>query len=169
METPRQQEARARQRISLRGILAAAATAGAWTFIFSGGAPWSSAGTMNAIMGRDMPLPFLTLLLGHFAVALLYAAILGVAVYRFRLLPALLAGLACGAVLYGANLLIFRILGGQMQTAEPRAFLTHLVFCLFATLVYKAAGVPRPLPTHPGENVEPSAPSGPRPADPTRP
>lgn len=168
METPRQQEARGRHRISWRGIFAAAATAGAWTFIFSGGSPWSSAGTMNAVMGRDVPVDharFFVLLVEHFAVALLYAAVLGAVVYRFRVIAALGAGLAVGAALYLGNLMVFRAIGGVMQTGEGRAIVTHAVFAVFATLVYKAAGVPRPRATRPGEDVTPSAPDGPRTID----
>lgn len=168
METPKQQEARGRHRISWRGILAAAAVAGTWTFIFSGGSPWSSAGTMNAIMGRDVPADharFFMLLIGHFAVALLYAILLGSVVYRFRLVAALGAGIGVGAVLYACNYLVFHAIGGTMQSGEGRAILTHAVFAIFATLIYKGAGVPRPRATHPGEDVTPSAPDGPRTID----
>jgi len=168
METPKQQETRGRHRISWRGIFAAAATAGAWTFIFSGGSPWSSAGTMNAIMGRDIPADharFFFILAGHFAVALLYAALIGSVVYRFRVIAALGVGLAVGAVLYVCNYLVFHAIGGTMQSAEGRAIITHVVYAVFATLVYKAAGVPRPRATEPGEDVTPSAPNGPRTID----
>jgi len=120
---------------------------------------------MNAIMGRDIQTSFAALLLGHFAVALLYAVLLGTVVYRFRLLPALGIGLAVGAVLYFCNFAIFNALGGVMQTGEARAVTTHAVFMLFATLVYKAAGVPRPRATKLGEDVAPSAPADPQPLD----
>lgn len=123
---------------------------------------------MNAIMGRDIPADharFFMLLIGHFAVALLYAALIGSVVYRFRVAAALGAGIVVGAVLYVGNYLVFHAIGGTMQSAEGRTIITHAVFAIFATLVYKAAGVPRPRATRPGEDVTPSAPDGPRTID----
>ncbi|MDQ3624092.1 MAG: hypothetical protein M3463_16670 [Verrucomicrobiota bacterium] len=144
MESRKLQEQRSRQRVSPRGILAAGLTAGALNFIMSGGGPWSTAGTMNAIMGRDVSMNLFALAAVHFAVAFVYATLIGFAIYRFRLVPALLIGVAVGIVLYGVNFVVFRGLSGQMHSPESRAFLTHIVFSLLAAGVYKGASVPRP-------------------------
>lgn len=69
-QTARNQEARSRRRFKLKPTLTSGLFAGAIMFIMSGGGPWSTAGTMNAIMGRDVKTSFIVLLLGHFALAM---------------------------------------------------------------------------------------------------
>lgn len=144
METPEHQELRSRQRVSGRAIVWAALTAGAITFIFSGGTPWSSTGTMNAAMGRAFPINFVLLGILHFALALIYAAALARACYRFTLVPAIFIGLLTGAVLYGVNFVAFQAGGVEGKVPEIRVLITHLTFALFATVVYKGASVPKP-------------------------
>lgn len=145
MESRKHQESRSRQAVSLRGILAAGFTAGALNFIMSGGGPWSTAGTMNAIMGRDVSMNIFALAAAHFAVALAYATVIAFAIYRFRVVPALLIAVGVGLLLYGVNFVVFRGLGGQMHSPESRALLTHIIFSLFAAGVYKGASIPKPL------------------------
>ena len=75
METAEHQEWRARQAFSPGAAFKAAFGAGLIFYYMSGGSPWSTAGTMNMIMGRDIPVPggpytsFFTILIAHFAVA----------------------------------------------------------------------------------------------------
>ena len=87
METPEHQEWRARQRVRLGAVFKAAMLAGLVLFLMSGGGPWSTAGTMNAIMGRDIPANYLLLALGHFTISLVYVFIIAQVIYRFRTLP----------------------------------------------------------------------------------
>ena len=113
----------------------------------SGGGPWSTAGTMNAIMGRDIPLNYLLLALGHFAVSLAYVFVLALVIYRFRLLPAIAVGVVVTLGLYGVNFAIFRGLGVMQHSPESKTFFVHLVFGAIASALYKAFSVPRPIKT----------------------
>jgi hypothetical protein len=110
----------------------------------SGGSPWSTAGTMNAAMGRDLPLGFFTLLTLHFIISYIYTVAVAHVVYRLGILSGLLGGLATGAVLYGFNYAVFHGLATQMQSPEMRVILVHFTFSLFAAAIYKGASVPRP-------------------------
>lgn len=145
METPEHQEWRSRQKVSWRAIWQIALSAGAIVFIMSGGSPWSTAGTMNAVMGRDLPWGFFTLLGLHFLVAYVYVAVIAHVIYRLRLVAALLAGLATGLALYTVNYAFFHGLPVQMQSPEFRAIFVHVTFSLLAAAGYKAASVPRPI------------------------
>jgi hypothetical protein len=145
METPEHQEARGRQRVSLRGIAAAAFTAGLFTFFLSGGSPWSTAGTMNAIMGRDVRLGIFTIALSHFAVAFVYATVIAAVIYRLRVLSGIAVGVAVSLGLYLINYALFRGVNSNMQSPEFRALLVHVVFGLIASGVYKGASVPKPI------------------------
>jgi hypothetical protein len=144
METPQHQEWRSRQQVSARAVAQAAFCAGGILFIMSGGTPWSTAGTMNIVMGRDLPLGFFTLLLLHMALAYAYAWVIAFATYRLRIITAILAGVGAGMGLYVLNYAFFHGLSVQMQSPEFRAFLVHFSFSLFATVIYKGASVPRP-------------------------
>ncbi|HEX8313202.1 MAG TPA: hypothetical protein VF614_17890, partial [Chthoniobacteraceae bacterium] len=108
METPEHQEYRARQRVSWSAIIKTTGVVGLVLFIMSGGGPWSTAGTMNVIMGRDVSLPWLVLALGHFAVALLYVFIIANVIYRFRVIMGIVVGLGVTLALYAVNYAIFR-------------------------------------------------------------
>jgi hypothetical protein len=146
METSKHQEWRARQHISIPAILKAGLGTGLLFFIVSGGSPWSTAGTMNVIMGRDLPLNMAMLALGHFSLALVYMVVIAGAIYRLKTPVAVPIGILVTMVLYGLNFGIFHALGGTMQSPEFRAFLVHFMFGLFASLLYKAMSVPKPLP-----------------------
>ena len=146
METTQHQEWRARQRISVPAILKAAFATGLLFFIMSGGSPWSTAGTMNAIMGRDIAMSWPLLIIAHFGLATLYTAVIAAGIYRFRTPVAVPLGIGITLALYGINFVLFRGMGGTMQSPEFRAFFVHLVFGLFASLLYKAMSVPKPLP-----------------------
>lgn len=88
-------------------------------------------------MGRDLPVGFFTLLIAHFALSFLYAAVIGTAIYRLRLVPALVAGSAVAMLLYGLNYAIFHGLAIQMQSPETRTILVHAAFGLLASATYK--------------------------------
>ena len=147
METTQHQEWRSRQHINVPAVLKAAFATGLLFFIVSGGSPWSTAGTMNAIMGRDVPLSFPLLALGHFGLSLLYMFIIAAVIYRFKTVLAVPIGVGLALALYGANYLLFSAFGAVMQSPEFRAFLVHFMFGLFGSLLYKAMSVPKPLPT----------------------
>ncbi|HEX8297378.1 MAG TPA: hypothetical protein VF593_13825 [Chthoniobacteraceae bacterium] len=159
METPDHQEWRARQRVSPHAILVAAAVVGTITFVFAGGSPWTTAGTMNSVMGRVVKTNFAALIIFHFLSAFAYATALAFTTYRFRLAPAILIGVATGAALYGISFAIFFSLGIRAESPESRALLSHIVFALFATVVYKATSVPKPI-REPGEKIPAPSPPG---------
>jgi hypothetical protein len=144
METPYHQEWRSRQQMSWSAVTKAALVAGAAVFILSGGSPWSTAGTMNAIMGRDLPIGMVPLFVLHFVFAFVYAAVIASVIYRMRLILGLLAGVATGLALYVVNFAAFHFLSTQMQSPEVRAFYVHLSFSLICSAAYKALSVPRP-------------------------
>jgi hypothetical protein len=151
METTEHQEWRSRQQLSIPAAIKAGLFCGVLFFIMSGGSPWSTAGTMNMIMGRDIPIAseasrFWSLAFWHHALSLLYSFAIGFVVYRFRTPAAIPLGLLTGMALYGLNVFLFRALGLTMQSPEFVTWFVHLNFSLFATLIYKAMSVPKPLP-----------------------
>lgn len=147
METRQHQEWRSRQHIDPVAVLKAGLTAGLVFFILSGGAPWSTAGTMNAIMGRDVSLGIVPLLALHLILSIFYTFIIASVIYRFRTPVATGLGVGVGMALYGINFLVFQALGVAMKSPEFRAFLVHFLFALVASLSYKALSVPKPLKT----------------------
>lgn len=152
METAEHQEWRARQAFSPGAAFKAAFGAGLIFYYMSGGSPWSTAGTMNMIMGRDIPVPggpytsFFTILIAHFAVAYIYTYIIGYAIYRLHTAFAVPAGILIGVGLFCANELIYRSAGLTQHSPEYVTFFVHSMFSLFVSLMYKALSVPPPLP-----------------------
>jgi hypothetical protein len=144
METPQHQEWRARQKVNWRAIWQTTLSAGGVLFLMSGGTPWSTAGTMNAAMGRDLPLGFFTLLGLHLLISYVYVVVIAHVIYRLGLVAGLITGVATGMGLYALNYAFFHGLATQMQSPETRAFLVHLSFSLLASAIYKGASVPRP-------------------------
>jgi H+/Cl- antiporter ClcA len=145
METPEHQEYRARQRVSIPAVAKTAAGLGLLFFVMSGGGPWSTAGSMNVIMGRDIPLSLPALIVGHFAVAFIYTFVIASVIFRFKTIWASLpVGVITGLVLYAVNALIFRGLNLVQQSSEGRTIFVHLSFGLFAAAVYRALAVPKP-------------------------
>lgn len=145
MESPEHQEQRSRERVRPKAVVKAALLTGFVLFVMSGGGPWTTAGTMNAIMGRRVDTNILILALGHFAVAFIYMWVVAQAVYRWKLWTALGVGVAVGVALYLPNVLIFRGLGVPENTYEGRVVFVHLVYGLFGSALYKAFSVPRPM------------------------
>lgn len=145
METTQHQEWRSRQRIDVGAVLKAALAAGVIFFLLSGGSPWSTAGTMNAVMGRDLPFGMFTLVALHFLLAVVYTFIIAVAIYRFRTPMAVPLGILVGMALYGVNFVVYSASGILQKSPEFRPIMVHLMFALFASLIYKAMSVPKPL------------------------
>lgn len=145
METSPHPEWGARQRVSRTAVFFAGLVAGAITFVFSGGTPWTMAGTMNAIMGRVIRADMAILLVAHMVLAWLYAAVIAFATYRYRWAPALFAGLIAGFVCFLANSAFFNGLNLAQESPESRVLVTHMIFSLCAAAAYQAFSVPRPL------------------------
>jgi hypothetical protein len=144
MESIEHQEWRARQEVSVAAIFKAGTAVGAALFIFSGGTPWSTAGTANAVMGRMLGLPYVWMLVVHMALAWIYMGILAMAIYRLHVLPAIAAGVGVSLGLYIANWLLVSpfVPGGSVE--EMRVLLVHVVFGIFGSVTYKALAVPKP-------------------------
>jgi hypothetical protein len=144
MDSFEQQELRARQALDLTAVFKTAFAVGAIFFVMSGGSPWTTAGTMNMIMGRDFKVGFTGLLIGHFAVAFLYTWIIASIIYRLKTPAAVAIGVLIGLGLYVANYVAFFALQGQMQTkSEFVTIFVHITFSLFASLLYKAFSIPK--------------------------
>ena len=144
MDSFEQQELRARQALDITAVFKVALAVGTIFFFMSGGSPWTTAGTMNMIMGRDFKVGFGALLLGHFAVAFLYTWIIASVIYRLKTPAAVAVGVLIGLGLYFANSVAFFALQGQMQTqGEFVTIFVHLTFSLFASLMYKAFSIPK--------------------------
>jgi hypothetical protein len=143
MDSFEQQELRARQALSVGAVMKTGFTVGAIFFVMSGGSPWTTAGTMNMIMGRDFDLGFWSLLIGHFAVAFLYTWIIGSIIYRLKTPSAVAVAVLLGVALYGANALAYFALQGKSHSlGEFVPCFVHITFSLFAGLLYKAFSVP---------------------------
>lgn len=143
METIEQQEWRSRQHLDFGAVLKSTLACGMIFFVMSGGSPWSTSGTMNMIMGRELQIPFWGLLFGHFAMSLLYTFIIAVCIYRFKSGVAVPLGVVIGFGLYLVNTLIFQTIGIEMPNKEFVTFFVHLVYALFAGLLYKAFAFPK--------------------------
>jgi len=100
---------------------------------------------MNMIMGRDIKASFLVLALGHAAVSLLYTLVIATVIYRLKTPLAVPMGILVGMGLYALNVLVFRSAGLTMLSPEFVTWFVHLVFSLFASLLYKAFSIPKPL------------------------
>ena len=143
MDSFEQQELRARQALSPSAVFKTGFTVGAIFFVMSGGSPWTTAGTMNMIMGRDFDLGHFTLGVGHFALSFLYSWIIGSIIYRLKTPSAVAVAILIGLGLYGANAIAFYALQGKMHTpGEFVPVFVHITFALFAGLLYKAFSVP---------------------------
>lgn len=115
-------------------------------FIFSGGTPWTSGGTMNAVLGRPMPWPWFAVAAAHFVLCIAYMIVIANVVYRFKLIAAIGAGILTALGLFAVNWAVFAMtLGFGSDIANGRALVAHVIFGLFGTVIYKAIAVPRPL------------------------
>jgi hypothetical protein len=151
MESPAHQEWRATQQVNWRAVCSTTLFVGSICFIMSGGSPWSTAGTMNAVMGRDVPWNFFALLVGHFIASFVYATAIAYAVYRVHWVLGIIIGAIVGVGLNLVSHEVFTALGWVMQSPELRAVFTSITFGLFGAAVYKGASVPPPLEDLDGE------------------
>ncbi len=110
------------------------------------GIPWAilSLGTLP-VMGRPMPelgLPIVILI--HFGLALLYAAILSPIARLGRAWRGLFIGAGVGIVLYVLNRIVVALIAPQLLGAEVRAFVAHCLYGLFTAAIYKGLTRQRP-------------------------
>lgn len=145
METPEHQEWRSRQALSIPAVIKAGLGTGLIFFMMSGGTPWSTAGTANAAMGRDFAWNIFAVGALHFGLALGYMLAIAAVIYRMGTGAGIATGVALSIALYVVNLLVFQASGLMQQSPEFRPFFVHLMFGIFASLLYKAVSVPRPL------------------------
>ena len=142
MDSFEQQELRARQALDMGAVFKTAFAVGIILFIMSGGSPWTTAGTMDMIMGRFFKLGFFSLLVGHLAVAFLYTWVIASVIYRLKTPAAVPIGVLIGLGLYVANSVVYYALGGP-DKGEFVTIFVHVVFSLFASLMYKAFSIPK--------------------------
>jgi hypothetical protein len=146
MESIEHQEWRARRAVNLSAALKVGAGLAVLLFVFAGGTPWTSGGTMNAVLGRPMPWPWLAVAATHFVLCVAYMFVIANVVYRFKLIAAIGAGLLTALALFAVNWGVFgMMMGFNSDIANGRALVAHLIFGLFGTVIYKAVAVPRPL------------------------
>ena len=80
---------------------------GLYLFVFSGGAPWLGAGVASGILGRAYAWPWLLVAVTHFALCLLYVAIIAMAIYRLSIWFAAVAGTLIAGGIYLITFPIF--------------------------------------------------------------
>jgi hypothetical protein len=141
MESIEHQEWRARHHLSWSAILKIGLGLGLYLFIFPGGTPWTGGGVANGVLGRSLTWPWAAIAFTHFALCMLYMVVIALAIYRLRLIPAVIVGLVIALALYGVTYLIF----ATGNAGDGRSLAAHIVFGLFSAVLYKAISVPPPL------------------------
>lgn len=131
-----------------RGVRRASFAAAVVTALFTGGLP--AIGSHALVMGRTALLPPLLAFAWHLVLALAYGAIFSLTLVRSRNGWTLVAAGFTTLLLYTANFVLVRDLGGTLQMAELDAFLAHLIFGFAFTAFFKLAEI--------GVPDEPSAP-----------
>lgn len=144
LESPQEQERRARRHFHARAAFRVGLIVGGWLFMFPSGGPWGSTGIFTEVMGRALGLAVWVTAILHFTLAIGYASVIGAIIYRSRLLMASIIGIGTGLALYGANFALFSLLNQPAYVREGQALLTHLLFGLAAAIFYKAVSVPPP-------------------------
>jgi hypothetical protein len=152
IESPEQQELRARERLRPKPMLVCALIVGAIVLVFPAG-PWMSHEAFITAMGRLLSKSWVVNITLHFTFAIIYGAIIAAAIYRFRVLAALCFGVLIGAGLYVANYILFGLALGYSSN-ELHVGIQHIVFGLFFAAAYKGASVPRPRWKATGRPVE---------------
>lgn len=109
----------------------------------------------TTVMGRPMPWGWPLTLVVHLAVCIMYMWVIANAVYRFRLLPAILMGVVTGAGLYALNYVFFAGLGHDFALSHAQAIPSHLALGLFGASMYKALSVPPPMADDSGDTLHP--------------
>ncbi len=122
-------------------LVKGALVAGLITFILPGGGPWMSFDSGLASMGRVLTRQPVQAAAAHVVLAFVYGWVIALAVFRLRLGLAFVAVPALAAGLYAVNYVAvrsFAVEGGN----EVHAVMSHVVFTLFFTAVYRATAVP---------------------------
>jgi hypothetical protein len=143
LESGEEQEENSRRRLRWKPIITAALIAGVLTFLIPGGGPWISTETGLAAMGRILSPNWVVDILGQLVLSLAYGMIIASAIYSLSTGGGIVLGTLLGVPLYAVNWLVFRQLLG-FPANELHAGITHLVFALFFSVVYRAAAVPPP-------------------------
>jgi hypothetical protein len=127
---------------------------GAITFLLSRGIPWVGSGAIDpAIMGREIspgqsptPLFFLSVMLLHFCISVLYALIIAPIVHGFKNWVAGTVGGVVGLVLYFINYAIAGMLMDLSGTQrEWPSIVLHVIFGIICAEVYKGFVRRRPV------------------------
>lgn len=143
MESSEQQEQRARRRIRPDALLKASLLAGLLVFIVPAGGPWMSHEAFTAVMGRIMSSNWIVDLIGHFALACVYGAVLAPLIYRPPMLGAVLIAICASFALYGLNYAVLGVGMGFVKN-EVHVALEHFLFSLYFVVAYRAMAVPPP-------------------------
>lgn len=88
IESPENQERRARERLRVKLVITCAPIIGVIIFAVPAGGPWMSHEAFISAMGRLISHNWLINLIGHFVLALVYGFATAWSIYRFRLGPA---------------------------------------------------------------------------------
>src|SRR4051812_22409844 len=140
IESPEQQELRARARLRQKPMFVCALIVGAIVLVFPAG-PWMSHEASITAMGRILSKSWIVNIILHFTFAIVYGAIIAGVIYRFRVPGALCFGVLIGGLLYAANYVLFALALGYSSN-ELHVCIEHIVFGLFFAAAYKGASVP---------------------------
>lgn len=138
---------RAKQHFNWKAALYAGLVVGFVFLFLSRGVPWGSMGFGQAAMGRTLPInnppEYIAVnSIAHMVLAVLYAFLVGIMVFRFELAKAILVGAIAGLVLYGLNCVAFHFIGGLPANHEVPVLVTHIFFAMITAAAYKAFSVP---------------------------
>jgi hypothetical protein len=153
IESPEQQERRARRRLRPKPLIICALIVGAIVLVVPAGGPWMSQEAFISAMGRIVSENLFVNLITHFVLVFVYAWIVASCIYSFRTAGGIALGTVLGLPLYGINYLFFAVMLGYTSN-ELHVAIAHLVFCLLFSAAYKAAAVPPPRWRATGEPVE---------------
>lgn len=143
METFEQQEQRAREHMSAMAVVKAALIAGLFTFLVPGGGPWMSYDTSIAVMGRVLTDSPILAGLWQAAFALAYGWVIAAVIYSMSLMGGIAVGALMSVPLYVVNSFIMKA-GFGMESNEVHVGISHFMFCLIFSCVYRAVAVPAP-------------------------
>ena len=141
-ESFEEQEHRAQQELNVGALIKATFLAGIVIFAVPAG-PWMSQESMVNVMGRGMGNQVVIAFVSHFAVALIYAWIIALCIYRLPLGAGVGFGALLALPLWAVNYSIF-VAGAGFQANEVHAAIAHFMFCLFFSVAYRGLAVPRP-------------------------
>jgi hypothetical protein len=127
--------------MSISAVIKASLLAGLFVFILPAGGPWMSAETGIASMGRVLTLnPFVAAAF-HVVIAFAYGAAIAMLIFSQRLGLSILLGVLMSFPLYAANFVVIRA-GSQIPGNELHVVISHVVFCLLFSALYRAFAVP---------------------------